>query len=452
MTVSDKQLVTTAAWPAGIDNLSPENDLTRDDKGKAVIAFRVGENVDLDKDGKARLREGRRQVLAGGLVHSLWRDGFWPFAMAVVDGVLTALYAGGQSFPILTGVTRYLPISYALVGERVFWSNGSDSGVVNIDGSPAPWGCPTPYGNPTLTESVGVGGLISLDKSRYQIALTWVLGTGEESGALIGGVIAIDEGSGITLSDIPAPEDPNVRAVRVYISPADGDVFYHATDLTPGVPVALIGIGRRGKLLETQFLDRMPPGQIVRLLNGRLFVADGNTLCWSEALRYGLTDPVNNRLVLGGGDISMLEPVASGSDTPGLFIAAGKRVYWLGGNDPGVFNQVIVRPYGVVPGTSIKVPASVFGLEESTEVIYWMGTDGVACLGMPNGQVMPLKESQVVAPISQSGASMFRERNGIRQVVTAMQQAAPRGMAVGDSAVITVSRYDGTTLPTPPGL
>jgi hypothetical protein len=439
--VSDKQLVTTAGWPGGLDNLSSETALKRDDQGKAVIAFRLGENVDLDKTGKPRRRLGRNQVLAGSRVHSLWREGAWPFALAMINGTLTGLYAMGQSFPILAGLDPGLPLSYALVGDRVFWSSTSDSGVVKMDGTPAPWGCPTPYGNPTLSEHVGAGGLISLEQSRYQVVLTWQLATGEESGSVLAGVVQIGDGSGITLTDIPAPDDPAVARVRVYVTPADGDVFYHAMDLAPGLPVAVISVGLRGKPLDTQFLDRMPVGQIVRSFNGRLYVASGPLLAWSEALRYGLTHPVNNRLGFGS-DIDLLEPVSAGDDGAGIYVAAGKRVYWLGGTDPAQMQQVIVRPHGAVPGTGMKVPASVFGLETKGEVAYWMGTDGVAVLGLPGGQVMALREDQTVAPIATSGASMYREQNGIRQVVTALSETAPRGMAIKDIGVMTVQRYD----------
>jgi len=451
MSVSDKQLETTAAWPAGLDNLSPENDLTRDDKGKAVIAFRIGQNLDLWKGGKARRREGRTQVMAYSLGHSLWREGQWPFALAVIDGTLTGIYAEGQSFQILEGIRRDLRASYALVGERVFWSNSEQSGVVNIDGSSAPWGCPTPYGNPMLSESVGVGGLVSLENSRYQVAITWVLASGEESGALLAGFVEIQDGSGVLLSNIPAPEDPAVYLVRVYMTPADGDVFYHATDLSPTLPTAIIGKGRQGKLLDTQFLVRMPPGHIVRVLNGRLFVAVDDTMYWSEALRYGLTHPVNNRLRFSAGRLKLMEPIDAGGEGPGMYVSSGDRTYWLGGNDPGTFSQKIVDPYGAIPGTGISVPAKVFGLEEiQGNVAYWINDNGVAVLGLPGGQITKIRADQIAAPIARSGASMFRERNGIKQVVTSLSETAPRGLVVKDTGVITIDRYDGTDLPTPP--
>jgi hypothetical protein len=47
-----------------------------------------------------------------------------------------------------------------------------------------------------------------------------------------------------------------------------------------------------------------------------------------------------------------------------------------------------------------------------------------------------------VAPSAKRGASLFRERNGLRQVVTALAETAPRGLAMRDVGVMTVERYD----------
>jgi hypothetical protein len=64
----------------------------------------------------------------------------------------------------------------------------------------------------------------------------------------------------------------------------------------------------------------------------------------------------------------------------------------------------------------------------------------VACLGLPGGQVVPLRERQVVAPAAERGASLFRERDGMRQVITALQGATPQGIAIGDRASSRVYR------------
>lgn len=438
MGVSEKQLVSFAGWPAGIDNLSQEQALKRDDQGKTVIAVRDASNVDLDRAGKAMRREGRALVLAGSRTHSLWRRDPLPFALLAVDGVLTGMHANGDSFAIGPLRSPALPISFELAGDRVFWSNGDELGCVASDGAPLPWGCPAARFSPTLAPIIDSGGL---DAGRYQVAVTWRSVTGEEGGASIASTVDVPAGGGIRVSGLPDAEDPDVAQLRLYVSGPNGDVLYHAADVTAGLPVATIGAGERGKALATMLLERPPAGHIVRLLNGRMLIAAGATLVWTEALRYGLTQLAKNRLRFSG-RLAMVQPVGAGGDGPGVYVADGKRTYWLGGPDPAQWSQVIASPFSAVPGSAMAVPAASFGLEVSGEVAYWVSSSGVAILGLPGGQVLPLRADQVVSPAAESAASMYRERRGMRQVVTAMRGTSPRGLALGDSAVVSVERYD----------
>lgn len=435
--VTDKRLVTLAGWPAGIDNLSPEQDLTRDPDG-VVSAVRMAENVDLSRDGKPRRRAGRTRVLSAARVHSLWHAGAWPFALYVADDQLMA-FQPGENYAVAGGLSQGWPVSYALAADKVYWSNGFQTGVVLPDGSVAPWGCKGPGGTPTLTAVPGAG---ALDAGTYQVAMTFQLASGEESGASLAATIDVPEGGGIALSDIPAPLDDGVARARIYVTGAQGDVLYHAMDLAPGLPAAMLGQGPRGKMLDTQFLTPMSAGSIVRWFAGRLYVAAADVLAWSQALRYGLHHPAFNRIRFGAA-IDMVQPVASGGDGAGLYVAAGDRVYFLAGADPATFTQAIARSRGVVPCSALAVEASVFGVQQGGEVAYWMGRDGVPCLGLPGGQVMPLREGQVVAPQAASAASLYREQNGLRQVVTALSQSRPQGLAFSDSVTVTVQRFDG---------
>lgn len=434
--VSDKQMPTMRGWPAGIDNLSPEEDLVRDDQGKVVIGLRAAENVDLVGSGKPRRRAGRTLALAMSGTHSLWRDDRFPFALFAAGRTLQGFQPGG-AFEITDGLTPGRPASYAFAAGRVYWSNEQQSGVVLPDGSPAQWGCPCPMGQPTLTAVAGQGGL---GAGTYQVAITWSLASGEESGATLAAMVQVEEGGGIQIADMPVPPD-EVARVRVYVSQTNGDQLYHQIDLDPALPVAVIGSGRHGKPLDSQFLESMPAGHIVRWFNGRLLVAADRTMLWSESLRYGLTNPTKNRIGFGA-RLGLMEPVGVGGDAAGVYVADAKRTYWLGGTDPARWTQVIAYPYGAVPGTGLSVPGSLFGLDSAAPVAYWLAANGVACLGLPGGTVLPLRERQAIAPVATSGASLLREQNGVRQVVTALQEASPRGLAMSDRAVTTVERYD----------
>ena len=434
---ADKQLGWMSAWPAGIDNRSKEQSLTRDAQGKAVIAARDAENVDFDKDGKPSRREGFTLAIAGTRVHSLWGDKDFPLALYVDNGVLLATRDDLSTFQVRAGLSPGNPLSYCVAAGKVYWSNAEVNGCVSADGIALPWGVAGPGGQPTLAGGSGIGGLAA---GSYQVAVTFLSAAGEESGASLAAQVDVPEGGGITLTGIPQPLDVGAK-VRVYLSGANGDKLYHVTDLAAGMTTLLLGVSQLGKPLDTQFLDAMPPGQIVRWLNGIVWVASGSGVIYSEPLRYGLTNLAQNRFALNA-RVDMMEPVNAGGQAPGMYIAAGERTYFMAGATPALMSPVIKYPHGAVPGTACQVPASVFGIESTDPVPYWLARNGVGCIGLPGGTVMPLREGQVIAPSATGGASLYRDGDSLRQVITTLQDASPRGLAFADTAEAEVFHHE----------
>lgn len=426
MRVPDNALVTRKGWPAGIDNRSKETAIPDD-------ALREAVNVDLHA-GKVGRRNGRTLAQAG-VPRSLWRSGDMPFALYAEAGVLNGWYGPGQSFAIGAGLSTR-DLSYALVNDRVYWTDGYRNGCVLMDGTGIELGCPNPAHQPALTAHATVGGLHA---GKYQVAITFLAASGEESGTGLAATVEVPEGGGISLSNVPtAPA--SVAMVRVYVSHADGDTLYYATDLAPGQTNALIGVHTPGKPLATQFLEAMPAGHTIRWLNGRLYVADGEAIYWSEALRYGLTKLTHNRLGLS--PPAMMEPLGAGTEGAGMLVADAKRTYWLAGTDPARWSQKIVYAHGAVPGTAILVPGSMFGMETTAEVLYFFATNGVGMLALPGGALIPQREAQTTAPAADAGISVLDERDGHRRVVTALHGTRKRGLAVADSMTVTVHRHD----------
>lgn len=432
---SDKQLARSVGWPAGIDNLNPEQSLARDDQGSAVIALRDAENVDLDRQGKPSLRAGYTKIVSASGAHSLWSDPGFPFGLYVDAGRLMGLREDGESFQLASGLGLQ-PVSYALAAGRVYWSSAAQNGRVTADGAVEPWGITSPQGAPSAV-AASTGGLYG---GRYQVTATFLSTTGEESGAPESTVMEVPPNGGIQLAAIPQPPNPSWR-VRLYVSQADGDVLNSVLTLPSGITTAIVTVFRPGKTLETQFLDAMPPGHIVRWLNGRLYVAVGNVMVYSEALRYGLTRLSENRIGFET-TLAMMEPLGAGDDMAGMFVASGAKTYWLPGTDPKEFHVKIARAHGVVPGTPIRVPGDVFGLQSTAPVIYWLDDAGTGCLGLPGGDVQPLRQNQTIAPEADAGASLYRDQDGVRQVITALTGARERGVAIGDKVECTVIRHD----------
>jgi hypothetical protein len=438
--VSEKGLIPVGPFSAGVDNLNEETNLTRSDDGKRIVALREGVNIDLPRSGWPRRRGGCTLEISGTRMHSLWSGGRFPYMLYADGANLFARNTGGTLFVVRSGLAPR-EISYAIPHDRVYASNGTQAWCVLPDGSSVPWGVESPAGQPQCDPSSDGG----LDAGTYQVAITYLDAYGEESGTGQAVTITIPNDAtglatgGIALSHIPQPIDGSVLRIRVYVTPTNGDVLYQARDLPVGQSSAVIGTGNRGRPLATQFMAPMPAGQIVRTLGGRLYVASGNRQTWSEALRYGLTNPGKNTRQVGE-YIALMEAVGEGGDSPGLFVSDHKRTYWIGGTNPATQTQHIAYPYGAVRGTGIVVPASMFGLDTTLPVAYWLANNGVACLGLPGGTVVPLREKQVVAPNASSGASLFREKNGIRQIITSLQGASAQGLAVSDRTSARVYR------------
>lgn len=429
--VSDKQLLPLAPWPGGIDNLSDETSLRRSDDGKRIIAFREGVNVDLRKSGKPQRRAGRTQQLSCAIGSSLYHEGDFPFALFIDSGTLYGWVPGSAPFAIVAGLASS-EASYALAADRIFWSNNKQTGCVLTSGQNESWGVETPAGQPKLTGLPG-----GMAAGSYMVAITYRRGSGEESGTTRPATIDLPVEGNIQIDNIPQPLTDDVLFVRIYVSPADGATLFLAREVPVGMTSVTLSVGIRTVPLVTMFLRQMPAGQYVRFFAGRTFIAQLNQLIWSEALRPGLTHPVKNRTRYGK-RITMIEPVADGADGAGLYVADDKGVYWLDGPDPAAWRSKRARAYGVVPGTSASVPGSAFGIETTIKVPYWLGQDGIACLGLPGGIIKQLDHA--VSPLAEAGATLYREGNGLRQAITALRSSTDNPLAVSDRVVDKVYR------------
>lgn len=431
MGVSDDQLAGINAL-TGINNVQKEGATT-------PATLREAINVDLDADGKLSRRAGTTPVAAGAAVHSLWSDPHLDFGLFADGEQFKALFSDERVESLGAGLVPGLPLSYERVNDQVFWSNGAQSGMVTIELDVVPWAAPEPAGQPTVGSAIATGGLSAGD---YQVAISYRDERGRESGSTLAVEVAVPEGGGIALTNIPQPVNPDgIPTIRVYATAAGGSTLNHVVDLSAGTTSYTIGTGKRGKQLDTQFMVKMPPGHIVRAWNGRLLVARGRNLLWSGALRYGLYNPARNRT--GFRDrLSVVAPVGEGDEMgAGVFVAAGHRTYWLGGGAPEAFRQKIAYPYGAVPGTELKVPANVFGLESTTEVSVWLASNGLFVAGLPGGIIVPFNTDQAVTDVGEAGASLFREMGGIRQFLTSIQAPTTPGLAVRDTATVKEYRH-----------
>lgn len=430
--VSDRALTKTGPWPLGVDNTSQEGGLTADEMTGRPIALREAVNVDLSAVGRPRRRKGRTPVFAGSLVHSLWSHELLDFGLLVDGGALTALRPD-QSRVGLGVAMGNLPVSYALVNDRVYCANRAASCVVDLGMQAWSWSPEQPAGQPTLAAVAG-----SLPAGQYQVAVTFTDMLGRESGATLAAVIDLPNGGGIAASDVPAPA---AGFVNLYLSAANDAALrlYASAPLAPGAAVTLTSPAT-GRALTTQFLEPMPAGDIVRFGHGRLWVARGNELFWSEALRFGLYHPARNRMRFNA-PVDLLEPIGDGTGGAGVFVAAGNHTYWYGDADPAKWTQATAALAGAVPGSSVVVPGSTVGKPTDDPTLVWLSRGGSFVVGSAGGTVAPIKNAAAIDDADRA-ATLLREQDGITTVVSALRAPTKHGLAVTDTAYAHVVHRD----------
>lgn len=426
----------------GTNNLSQETALSPAHLREAI-------NLDLDRDRKGRTRPGYGAVIVPTtLGHSLWTHDHFPFALYADGHELRRMGTDETTALVTDGLAAGMPVSYDLINDRAYWSNGVQRGMVTADGDAMDWCSPSPGGQPLLA-ATGVG---ALSPGVVKVAVTFVDAIGRESGATLAAEIELTAPGGVALSAIPQPTDPNVTRIRIYSS-CDGDptLFLHETVTVGTLSAALLG-KPEGRALDTQFLEPMPAGQLVCELSGRLIVARGRHILFSQALRYGLYNPAKDWLAVSK-HVDVMEPVGTGTDGAGLFVSFGERTHFLGGRDPKDWSPNPVYGAGAVPGSSARMSAKHWGFNSAATVPVWLARNGFPVVGLPGGSVVPINESVYAAAVGERAAALFREAEGLYQYIVAQRDASAPRMAVTDRAVARTYRYnteDGTYTAEPP--
>src|SRR5574340_1597454 len=183
----------------------------------------AADNVNIDSSGQLSRREGRTLALAGDY-HSLWAAG--DVCLMVGGTTLYRVAPGYTTTALRTGLTAGAKMAYQAINERVYWSNGRESGVIEA-GASRSWGLAVPAHQGTATATAG-----SLAAGTYQWAVTYLRDDGQESGTGLAGVITLTEEGGIALSDLPVSSDANATLLKVlYLTECNGSVLYEAATL-----------------------------------------------------------------------------------------------------------------------------------------------------------------------------------------------------------------------------
>ncbi len=427
-----EDLVQAGRWPIGIDNVTDETTLS-------PKALRDAVNVDLNRAGQIRRRNGFR-LLSTGSFHSLYDRSTWPFVFCVKDGVLTALRIEADQATDMIPLTTVgnQRMHFTEHAGRLYYANGEHQGWIDAGLGLHPWGIPAPTEDFDL--SVGAGG--GFPAGDYQVAFTFVMLDGEESPPTGARSVSLTaDGTIVATWSFISPAA--CRAIRIYRSQQNGDGLYMAQDVAPAATTAVLAQGAElGKLLETQNAYPVEPKGKLCSHGSRIYWVDGDRVGYTLPYRPGLWRP-QDCFFWFDTDVAMLEAVDAA-----LYVGTQNQILYLKGYDPSQTALTRVRQAGAIPGTSQVVPGSSFGVKsyQGPSVMFW-DTAGVCCAADNAGQVLGLTEGRVSLPEYVEGATLYRELNGIKQVITTMLRGgSSAGFAARDVAVAEVIR-NGIVIP-----
>lgn len=417
--MADEELVEYSGWPEGLDNLDDLNKVP-------ATALVKAENVDIKKSGEAKRRRGYALAVSGSDTRSGWS--YNGTALFVDGGTLKKFIYNGDSYStetVTTGLRPGLRMYYLGLDGEIFFSNGETHGKLDTDGNLKPWGVETPTGQPTLTASAN-GGMAA---GTYLVAVTFKIGY-EESGATLPASITLTEGQGIQLTAIPQPADANVDAIAVYVTAANGDMPYHYIDLSVGTTSGyVLNTATLGRPLETLFKKQFPPCKNIFYYRGRIYGVNGNAIIFTDPARRGLYTPRINAFLFPQPPTVAL-PVNDG------FYVVADQTYFEKGLDATDMVQTVISERGAAEGSGVYLPKEVS--PDGLPCVAWWSDKGLV-FGLSGG-IMKDAMGKYVADGYEQGALMYREHDGMRQIIASMLGGSNDDLGVTDEVTFEVRR------------
>lgn len=398
------------SFEKGINNVEAEDALP---KG----SLREATNVDITTPGTVRRRPGYNLIYSGNDIHSLWNNYF------VESGTLKFLGTDNLATDIVSGLTAK-PLSYCKMNGEVYFSNEDANGKVG-----GPWGIEELAHTPTVLPGMGI-----LVAGLYLVSFCYIDPvTGEQGGATNPITVDVSENGGLEISNIPQAQ--GAYDCIVWISSPNGEELFYVQTVQKGFnAVSISQTSTAGRVLDTLFMKVPPTGQLIRGFKGRIYIAQGSTLWYTEAQRYGLYKPAENFFNFDS-RIKILQETEGG-----IFVVTETTTHFLLGDNPKTATRSIAGNMSGVEGTGITTDAKNFNVEFNGKVAYWMSSKG-PIMGFPNGQLKYISEDRFTVPEANTGCTGYREINGIRQMISNLFDQEPEnGFGASDKAVAKVYR------------
>jgi len=396
--------------------------------------FQVVKNVYVNDARKIRRRKGYHRVYTGS-VHSLFSNGDFILFREGTD--LKRLEPDYSGTPIRSGITAGRPMRYQEIADRLFFTDGVITGVYQ-NGACRSWGLEVPE-RPALT---AIGG--SLSEGKYQITLTFLRNDGQESGAPASTLIDLPADSGILIDNISMSMDPTVVGVNIYLTATNGEVpFFVATVLNGTRNLAYSGDGKGVSPCVTQFMEAPPPGQLLTYYQGRIYIAAGSVLYYTEKDYMVELASLHKAFIPWPSRITMLGAVRNG-----IWISTLSEIGFIAG-DPGsseVRYQPVAR-YGAIEGTCVEVDGPNIGDGSiAGHALLWTTPLGI-CVGGQDGLFKNLTAGRVVFPAVVSGVGAIKQEEDASLYVVGLYFS---NVGLGTLAALTAYGEGYESAPPPP--
>lgn len=381
----------------GIDHISPEASMPKGSLRDAI-------NMDIDREGNLNQRPGLTLLRSSDHAYTIWKsdDGF----SYVQDGdtIYLATYDGALHLTAVATLNSLEPVSFTNLLHAACFSNRSTIGLILPDGSSRRLGVEAPGG---FSATVGVNG--GMDAGNYALAITYLVG--EEEGVMSAlAFVTVPANGGVQLG-LPTPIEANVTALNVYMTQASGEIMYLRTRVPAGLASFLLGKTPRGRTCATQNKWRTPPGAIVRYWHGRLLVANGPVLRFSDPMRYGVTDP-RHGFIQEARPIVLMEPVEGG-----VFVGTAAGVVFYRGSSPADWVREPTDGKPPIPFTGARVPANELGGDvggSSKFVAMWLSSNGFVIGTVDGALVQP--QATRIRLAANGGAMVVHHRKAVAVV------------------------------------
>ena len=377
---------------AGIDNFSPRDDALQVGGREPRVYLRDANNVTIT-NGRASMRKGLRKATSTPYA-DLWQSPLHGDTFARLGTQWVKVNTADWTHEVLAEVGNGA-LSHLVLNGTVLVAG--PAGIFQYNGSAAkPFTIDTPPG-PIVTASAG-----SLEAGDYGVAVSWLRGALESplspmtthKAAAAGGLQVL----------LPTVLDPTITGVRMYLTRHNGGELLRGEDYPASTTLVDIPVlPKLGAPAQFRHMDPMPAGQYLGLWRGRLVVAQGRALRFSEAMAYHVHDP-RHGFVQMPQRITFVAPVDSG-----LWVGQVDHVVFLRGTSPQelVFERKTSR--APVPGSTVALTSDEAGEASggARAAVAWLSSAGFA-MGTPDGGIIEPQAQRLRAISATAGSTVVQ--------------------------------------------